>query len=145
MLFLCEIKTIRIMKKIFFSLLMLFILLETSMAQDVSGQRKDPVGNWKFEAPYAPEGFRGGLISVAPLENKLSATMSFDSLQYKFPAEKVISSADSLHLSVNLDGQYVEVKLRFIDNDNMTGNAVYSEGTVPLTLKRNKEPGADSK
>lgn len=124
------------MKKAFFTILFFFSILTVISAQDAASQKKNPVGNWKFEAPYAPQGYNNGSIIVVSAENKLSATMSFDSMQYQFPAEKVKAVADSLYFSINLEGQSVDVSLKLTDDSNMTGKAVYSEGSVPLTVKR---------
>lgn len=124
------------MKKAFFTILFFFSILTVLSAQDAASQKKNPVGNWKFEAPYAPQGYNNGSIIVVSAENKLSATMSFDSMQYQFPAEKVKAVADSLYFSINLEGQSVDVSLKLTDDSNMTGKAVYSEGSVPLTVKR---------
>jgi len=127
------------MKKIFFTILFLFSVLSVMEAQETNTQKKSPIGSWKFEAPYAPQGYNNGSISVVSAENKLSATMSFDSMQYQFPAEKVKAVADSLYFSINLEGQSVDVSLKITDNSNMTGKAVYSEGSVPLIVKRTVE------
>jgi hypothetical protein len=132
------------MKRIILTSFMLLSLLASAMAQDNNSQKKDPVGYWKFEAPYAPEGYTAGAISVTTADKNLSATMSFSSIEYKFPAV-VKCVSDSLFLSLNLEGQTVQVSLKLIDNENMTGKAIYTEGTVPLTLKRDKEPVAGSK
>jgi hypothetical protein len=143
MLILCELK-ITIMKRIILTSFMMLSLLATTVAQENNSQKKDPVGYWKFEAPYAPEGYTAGAISVTSADNVLSATMSFSSMEFKFPAV-VKSVSDSLFLSVNLEGQFVQISLKLLDNENMTGKAVYTDGSVPLTLKRDKEPVQGSK
>ncbi len=43
------------MKKGFLLLLLISILCANSIAQDAAGQKKDPSGKWKFEAPAAEE------------------------------------------------------------------------------------------
>jgi hypothetical protein len=124
------------MKKILLSVVVLIGLLSAALSQDVNSQKKDPLGNWKFAAPYAPEGYQSGNIDVTTADNKLAASMSFDSMQYKFPAEKVRQANDSLFFSIYLEGQSVDVSLKLEDNAKMSGKAVYTEGSVPLTLSR---------
>ena len=39
-----------------------FLSVITVSAQ--SNSKKDPIGTWKFDAPYAPEGYNTGTIVV---------------------------------------------------------------------------------
>ena len=51
------------MKIKFFALLTIaFLCVITVSAQSTS--KKDPIGTWKFDAPYAPEGYNSGTIVV---------------------------------------------------------------------------------
>jgi len=129
------------MKKILLTSLMLLLFVLTAVSQDNNNPKKDPVGSWKFTAPYAPEGYQSGNVTVASADNKLTASMSFDSMQYKFPAERIRLTNDSLFFSIYLEGQSVDICLKLEDNAKMTGKAVYSEGTVPLLLSKEKSEG----
>jgi len=105
----------------------------------VSGQnssKNNPVGTWKFEAPYAPEGYTTGKIIVGFAEQKHTASMSFTGSEYVLPGEKVIASNDSVLFSIYLEGQDIKVMLKMVSDTNMTGKAVYSEGEVPLALSK---------
>jgi hypothetical protein len=120
----------------------IFLLLAVSFLSAVSvlgqnGTKKiNPVGSWKFEAPYAPEGYTSGTISVG-LEQKIySASMSFTGSDYKLAGEKMKVVNDSILFSVYLEGQDIRVMLKIEDKAKMTGKAVYSEGEVPLTLTK---------
>lgn len=119
----------------------LFFLIISSPAvnsQTVSCE-KDPAGNWKFEAPYAPEGYKSGSITISLVEQKYSASMSFAGNEYKFQGEKFRIEKDSLFFSVYLENQYVAVSLKMEDRANISGKAVYSEGVVPLVMTRREE------
>ena len=105
----------------------------------VNGQnvvKNNPVGIWKFEAAYAPEGYTSGTIVVSLAEQKYSTTMSFTGSEYVLPGEKVKELNDSVLFSIYLEGQDIKVKLKMVNDTNMTGKAVYSEGEVPLILTK---------
>lgn len=117
--------------------LSLLILLNFALAPaQTSGVKNNPVGKWKFEAPYAPEGYNTGLIEVAFAENKYSAVMSFTGSDYKISGEKVKVVNDTLNFTVLVEGNDVVVNLKMEGAASMTGKAVYVEGEIPLTLKR---------
>ena len=99
-------------------------------------KKLSPVGTWKFDAPYAPEGYNTGKIVVSLENKKFSATMAFGAGDYKIPGEQVKVVKDSVQFSVFLEGQDIKVFLKEEDDSKMTGKAVYSEGEVPLTLSR---------
>ena len=105
----------------------------------VNGQNSNkinPVGTWKFAAPYAPEGYSSGKIVVGFAEQKHTTTMSFTGNEYKLPGDNVKTVNDSIMFSVFLEGQDIKVMLKMVSDTNMTGKAVYSEGEVPLALSR---------
>jgi len=104
-------------------------------AQD-NGNKKDPVGKWKFETISAPEGYSSGVINVILTEKEYTATMEFGEDEYKLPGEKVIFRNDSLTFSINIEYEQVKISLKVENNIKMTGQAVYSGGTVPLILSK---------
>jgi hypothetical protein len=119
----------------------LAILLFTVIA--VNGQnntkKNSPVGTWKFDAPYAPEGYTSGIITVGFENQKNTTSMSFEGSDYKIPGENVKSSSDSLIFSVYIENQDVRVLLKIENEAKMSGKAIYSEGEVPLTLTKSAE------
>jgi hypothetical protein len=124
------------MKK-YITVLSLFILAASVVnSQQGNSAKKDPAGQWKFEAPYAPEGFTTGVVEVAVVEKKYTATMSFTGSDYKLPGESVKFEKDSLLFSIYVQGEIVNVNLKLEDALKMSGKAVYSEGSVPLTLTK---------
>jgi hypothetical protein len=122
----------------------LFILLTlTAVFISANSQNapapKDPVGKWKFDAPYAPEGYNSGTIEVKMAEQKLSATIQFTGSEYLIPLEKVKFENDTLSCNLFIDTEDIQIKLKFEEADKMAGNALSSGGEVPLTLVRVKE------
>jgi hypothetical protein len=124
------------MKRIIFIFVVIFVFTLTSIAQQSNGQKNNSVGTWKFEAPYAPEGYTSGTIIVGNEEQKPSATMSFTGNEFKIPGDNVKALKDSILFSVYIQGQDVKVMLKMDTEIKMSGKAVYSEGEVPLTLNK---------
>jgi hypothetical protein len=122
----------------------LVVLLMVSCLSILSAQNNkvkiNPIGSWKFDAPYAPEGYNSGIIVVGLTEKKQTATMSFAGSEYKLAGEKVQSVNDSILFSIYLEGQDIKVLLKLENETKMTGKAVYTEGEVPLTLNKIVEP-----
>lgn len=133
------------MKKIIFIFGVIFVFTLTSFAQQSKGQKNNSVGTWKFEAPYAPEGYTSGTIIVGNEEQKPTATMSFTGNEFKIPGENVKAVKDSLLFSVYIQGQDVKVMLKMDTEIKMSGKAVYSEGEVPLALSKVSASDAEVK
>ena len=127
------------MKKIVLFAASLLFLFQVSIAQEANVQKKDPVGKWKFEAPYAPEGYQSGTMIFGVTEGKYNAGTVFTNFDYKFPGEQVKYARDSITFVVNLEGQAIKILLKLEDTQKMTGKAVYSEGSIPLSLTRQTE------
>jgi len=128
------------MKRRILSILIIIVLGVTASLAQTSQKKLNPVGNWKFEAPTAPEGYSSGVISVSIVEKKHAASISFTGSGYKIPGEKVKLTGDSLLFTVYLESETVKMFLRMTPDDKMSGKAVYSEGVVPLTLTKETQP-----
>jgi len=115
----------------------MFISISFSSAQTVGG-KKDPVGKWKFEAPYAPEGYTSGSISIGFSENKYSAIMELAGAGIKFAGENVKIKNDSISFFLNIEDESVLINLKLESSTKMTGRGVYSEGVIPITLTRSE-------
>jgi hypothetical protein len=116
-------------------LVLIIFSLPVLIAQN-NHNKKNPVGMWKFEAPYAPEGYTSGTIVVGFTEQKPTSTMSFSGNELKFPGENVKTEKDSVFFSVYIQGEDVKVMLKIENDTTMSGKAVYSEGEVPLSLTK---------
>lgn len=126
------------MKKVTILLMFLFAVLTVSTGQTT--KKVDPVGSWKFDAPYAPEGYTAGTIVIGLVEKKHTATMSFAGSDYKLNGENVKVENDSVSFSIFLEGQDIKVSLKGDADAKLVGKAVYSEGEVPLTLTKTPAP-----
>ncbi len=123
------------MKSIVPFILILLISISAVLAQ-TTGKKNDPVGKWKFEAPYAPVEFASGIIEVTFAENKYSTTISFTGSDYKIPGENNRFEKETYLFSVYIEGEYVSISLKMENGNKMSGKAVYSEGEIPVALTR---------
>jgi hypothetical protein len=123
------------MRKFTTLFLLLFLSISVISAQD-SKASKNPVGKWKFEAPYAPEGYTSGTIDIAFAENKYSTSISFAGSDYKIPGDKTKVEKENITFVVMVEGSEVAVSLTAENDIKMTGKAVYSEGEIPLILTK---------
>lgn len=123
------------MKKVILLFLLIAFSIQFVAAQN-NVKKANPVGEWKFEAPYAPEGYTSGTISIGQAEKKYTTSMSFTGSEYKFNGEKVKAAKDSMSFVIYLEGQDINVLLKIENETKMSGKAVYSEGEVPLTLTK---------
>ena len=119
--------------------IILLILISFLSVIAVSAQnlnKNKSAGSWKFEAPYAPEGYTTGTIVVGTTGQRDTITLSFTGSEFKLPGENIKKLKDSLFFSVYLEGQDIKMLLKVEDATKMTGKAVYTDGEVPLTLTR---------
>ena len=99
----------------------------------------DPVGKWKFSAPDAPYPYGTGSLVVKLDGEDLRVTLAFQDVAYQFPGESVEFEEDVLAFNIYLDGEDIFLSMKFVDEDKLSGRAIYSEGAIPLTASRVKE------
>ena len=116
------------------------LVLLTISFMSATGQKPvpadDPSGNWKFEAPSAPEGFTSGNIGISLVENVYKVSLTFTGSDYKLDGDRAVCEEGSFMFVIYLQGQEITVILRKADNDKMDGLAIHPDGEVPLTLVR---------
>jgi hypothetical protein len=127
------------MKNNLLCILLIILFLPVVADAQNSKTKKDPVGKWLFEAPYAPEGYTAGTIEVGYAEKTYSASMAFKGNESKLTGDRIKFENDTLFFNVFVEGQDVRVSLTLTDETKMSGKAVYSEGVVPLVLTREKK------
>jgi len=127
------------MKNKFFLLAALLIFCAVTLSAQTGTKQDNAVGKWKFEAPYAPEGYNTGLIEFSFAENKYSSSITFTGSDYKISGENTKLEKDTLTFSVYVEGNEVAISLKPDGKDKMTGKASYIEGEIPLTLTRDTQ------
>lgn len=116
------------------SLIVTILLSVTFITASGQQAKKDPAGTWKFEAPYAPEGYNTGTIQVGMTENKMTATIGLTGSDYKIPGEKVRFENEQLLFSVYLEGAEISIVMKMESNTKMTGYANTPDGQIPISL-----------
>ena len=127
------------MKTRILTLLIISLFAVCVVSAQTDSRKNNPVGKWKFEAPYAPEGYNLGTIDIAAAQDKYSTTITFAGSDYKIPGENTKIEKDSVAFVVYLEGDNIAISLKAENDTKMTGKAVYSQGEIPLTLTREPE------
>lgn len=128
------------MKKGIFTLLLIAFCAVFTATGQTDSKNATHEGKWKFEAPYAPEGFTTGTIDVKFAEDKYTTSISFPASGFTLAGEKAKVEKDTLSFTVFIEGQEVVVFLKPDTGQKMTGKAVYFEGEIPLTLTKQEAP-----
>lgn len=114
--------------------LSLLIILSISFANAQSAKSKfNPVGEWKYEAPYAPAEYSTGKIIIGLTDQKYTAVITLTGSEYKITGQDVKVVNDSLLFSVYIEGETVNVKMKMENATKMAGVAVSSQGDIPVT------------
>jgi len=110
-----------------------------AVSAQTTPKKANPVGKWKFEAPYAPEGYNSGIIEFSLAENKYSTFILMPGSDYKIPGEQTKVENDTVSFFILLDGAQISINLKTESDVKMTGVAVAPDGEIPLTLTK-EEP-----
>jgi len=124
------------MKSRIITIAVLFLFLSVTLSAQTTAKKDNALGRWKFEAPYAPEGYTTGIIEFSFADNKYSSVISFTSYDYKIPGDKTKIEKDTVTFSVVVEGNEVAITLKAEGDSKMTGKAVTYDGEIPLTLTR---------
>jgi hypothetical protein len=122
--------------KILAILVISMISVITINGQATAPNKLNPVGQWSYSAPYAPEGYQSGTVEIGLTEGKYTASFSVTGCDYKMPAEKVKFENDIVSFIVMVEGNQIDITLKMEGDKKMTGKAAYSEGEIPMTLTK---------
>lgn len=117
----------RIIKLFIFGSLLLFFSVTADAQKKVTC-----TGNWKFEAPTAPDGYTYGIMAI----KKDSVITQFTDGNYKFPSNWVKLKSDSIIFESDINGTTVVFSLKINDNKKVSGNAVWNEGETLMILTK---------
>lgn len=126
------------MKKVLFLSVFILAFCYAGFAQNQKPSY-EPAGLWKFEAPYAPEGYTTGTMEFVNAEGKYQAFISFTGSDYKIPFEKVSLQKDSVSLTLYVEGNEVFIKLKMENESRISGKALSPEGDIPITAIKTKQ------
>jgi hypothetical protein len=104
---------------------------QNARANETSQIKEIYTGDWKFEAPNAPEGSQKGNVVI----KTDAVVMSFDEFM-QFPSEWLKVRNDSIIYEVAFDDTTVRFSLKVNDTNKMTGKAVWDDGETPVILTK---------
>lgn len=128
------------MKKSIITYLMISLFAVCAVTAQTTPKKGNVVGKWKFEAPYAPEGYNSGSIEFSFAEDKYSTAISMTGSDYKIPGDKTKVDNDTVSFIVLVEGSEIVISLKAESDVRMTGIAVSPEGEIPLTLTKEVLP-----
>ena len=124
------------MKKGIITLFLLTFCAVFTLTAQTASKNQAYTGLWKFEAPYAPEGFTSGTIDVKFANEKFSTSISFPNIGYNLTGESAQLEKDTFTFTAYVEGMEVVIHLKLDGDKKMTGKAVYFEGEIPVTLTK---------
>jgi len=124
------------MKNKILAILVITIFSAITLNGQATPNKLNPVGQWSYAAPYAPEGYQTGTIEIGLTDGKYTASFSVTGSDYKMPAEKVKFENDVVAFLVIIEANQINISLKMESEKKMTGKAVYSDGEIPLTLTK---------
>jgi len=126
------------MKKLIVTIAVFSVFVFSVLAQNQK-VKYEPAGKWQFDAPYAPEEYKTGVMEFVKAEGKYTAFVSFTGSDYKIPLEKVTIKNDSIYLNLYVEGTDVPIKIKMENETKLTGMAYSTDGDIPLTATRVKQ------
>jgi hypothetical protein len=101
--------------------------------------KTDPIGKWKAEVPYAPEGFQSSKLTIAKVDDKYTVEMNFEEMAFIIVGEKVTFIDKVLKFGFYVEEEDVTITLKFTSEDKLEGVVTTSQGDLPITALRIKE------
>lgn len=99
-------------------------------------EKKDFLGKWQFESPYAPEGYQKGIFFIQEKEGVLAGEIRFGD-QNKVEMKDMLFADGVFKFGIEVDYNYVNIKAT-IENNILKGTAASPEGELPFEAKRVK-------
>ena len=112
----------------------LFLMLVVGNAF-ASGNAKDLVGTWNYEAPYAPYEYSTGKLIFAEAGDKVEGKIKIG--EYEIDMRNVEVDGDNVKFGAYIEGEYVALKIT-LKKGTFTGTASYSEGSMEVTGEKEK-------
>ena len=99
----------------------------------------EPTGKWRFETPYASEGYQKGQIEIKKTADLYTAAISFTDTIYKIYANDVKYAAGKVDFVLYIEGQPINVSLNYTHPDTLKGSASTPDGMMPMLLMRKSD------
>jgi hypothetical protein len=112
----------------------LFAFVFTSVNATVAANKKDVLGNWKYEVPTAPVGYDKGVMVISEKEGKLIGEVKFAD-GYKIDLKEVTYEEGVVKCSLYVDYNLVTVKAK-IEGKKLTGTVNTPEGDMKISAEK---------
>jgi len=111
----------------------LVISLNVVVAQN---NKKDVIGNWKYEVPSAPYGYEKGTLVISEKEGKLAGEVKFSD-GYKIEMKTVAYESGVLKCGLYVDSNYVSISGK-VEDEKITGTVNTPDGELKLSAEKQK-------
>lgn len=123
------------MKKLLVFTFLIAVIFASANAS-VSSNKKDVIGEWKYEVPTAPYGYEAGTIVVIEEEGKLAGHIKLAD-GYKIDLKSVTFEEGIFKCGLYVDYEYITIKAK-IEGETLTGAVDSPEGEMKITAKKVK-------
>ncbi|HZH72885.1 MAG TPA: hypothetical protein VFD91_10370 [Mariniphaga sp.] len=100
-------------------------------------EKKDYVGEWKFEVPHAPDNYQHGIFLIGEKEDTLKGEIKFSD-GYKIPMRNMVYTEEGLKFDLNVEGYSINIKA-ILQGLKIKGTAATPEGDLQFEAIKNKK------
>lgn len=118
-------------------LFLIVVLAISSINVFASNEKKDFLGEWKFESTHAPEGYKSGIFSIFEKEGKLAGEIKFAD-GYKVEVKDMEVQDGVLKFGIEVDYNYINIKAA-VEDSILKGTAASPEGDIPFEARKTKK------
>jgi hypothetical protein len=114
----------------------------TNIATEIKNVKANPIGKWKVEIPYAPDGFQTSKMTVAKVDDKYTVEVNFEEMAFVIQGEKVTFIDKVFKFTFWVEDSEVVITLKFPEEDKMEGvvDVVIEQAQqLPITATRIKD------
>lgn len=117
-------------------IILTFLLAFVAVSFDTSAKvtPKDVVGEWKYEAPAAMEGYNSGFLAFTEKDGKLSGTVKLNNGS-KIQLQSVTLEKEILKFNLYVEGSYISVNTK-VEGNKLSGTVATPDGNIELTAKK---------
>jgi len=126
------------MKNIYFRFFCLLLILITGSLTAIAQIKNNSLGEWNFTCPDASEGFDNGIIRIT----SDSVYTEYPGLRYTSSSNWIRLTNDTLCFNVGMDGQSMACKIKFEDENILSGYLVTNQSSFLIILiKEDRKSG----
>ncbi len=117
-------------------ILVFFASVASSLQAASQENKKDVIGEWKYEVPSAPYGYEKGVLTITEKEGQLAGEVKFSD-GYKIELKKLTYTDHTFTFGLYIDYEYISAKAK-IEGKKMTGTVKTPDGDMKFTAEKTK-------